>query len=77
MGPQLAERFGGKLVREAPVAFPGGAGRDFVIEVPEGVEVAARIVYAHRRMIQLYTFGKGALAVAEANRYFDSLRVDP
>jgi hypothetical protein len=77
MGPQLAERFGGKLVRESPVTIAGGEGRDFLIEVPEGAEVAARIVYAHRRMIQLYAFGKGARAVAEANGFFDSLRVDP
>jgi len=77
MGPQLAEKFEGKLVRDAPAEVAGGTGRDFVIETAAGAQVAVRVVYGRKRMIQLIALGEGALAAAEANGFFASLRLLP
>lgn len=75
-GPQLAEKFDGKLVREAPAEVAGGTGRDFVIETP-GAQVAVRVVYGKKRIYQLVALGAGALAGAEAGGFFASLRLLP
>jgi hypothetical protein len=77
MGPQLAEKFEGKLVRDTPAEVAGGTGRDFVIETGAGAQVAVRVVYGRKRMIQLLALGEGALAAAEANGFFPSLRLLP
>jgi hypothetical protein len=77
MGPQLAEKFQGKLVRDAPAEVAGGTGRDFVIEAEAGAQVAVRVVYGRKRMYQLVALGAGAVAAAEAGGFFASLRLLP
>ena len=77
MGPQLAEKFGGKLVRDAPAQVAGGVGRDFVVDTAQGAQVAIRVVYGKKRMIQLIVLGQGAAAAAEASGFFASLRLLP
>ena len=66
----------GKLVAEKKAMLDSNPGKEILIEVPGGVNVASRLCLVKNRMYQLVVIGpKEKAAAPEVTRFFDSFKL--